>query len=683
MGEADDRKGKDGTPTRVQFHISPTRDDPNQEGVFDFSKLSLAARDSSDHTWPPKTCASNVEGTMGTGEIGDFSRHPILHFIRDNIIGGDMVVEGPYGRRQVIYCDYTASGRSLSFIEDYIRDFVYPFYGNTHTTTSITSKQTTAFREQSKEIIRRCVNASDDDVVIFTGSGTTGAIHKLAWGLDLHRPDVARNTVVLIGPYEHHSNILPWKELGTTIVRIKQTKHGQVDLVHMEEELQKHRDENRFLIAALSAASNVTGIITDTDKVTELVHKYGGLSVWDYATAAAYLKIDMNTSEKSYKDAVFLSPHKFVGGPGTPGLLIAKKSVFRNPVPDHCGGGTVLFVTRETHLYLKDIESREEGGTPAIIESIRAGLVFQLKEAVSTDLIDVREEVLCQKAYEVWSQNKNIIILGSRSARRLPIFSFIIQHPESGKFLHHNFIATLLNDLYGIQARGGCACAGPYAEDLLGISEPLAQKFVWFLVDHSDNNNGESCKMASLEIMKPGFTRLNLPYFFDDDTIDYVIAAVDIVAQHGWKLLPQYTFDPEKGSWWHTKFSEMGTCEMLSLHDLKYSEHGFINSRRPPPTSLHLDLEAMLDESDRAIQFSEAGDGVLSVGPDSLDNLIPADRQSLKWFLTPREAYEHLTGGIFRSLEDHKKTRTPFRPHRNFSSQFSHDSSCSSTSDIS
>jgi len=185
---------------------------------------------------------------------------------------------------------------------------------------------------------------------------------------------------VFVGPFEHHSNILPWKETGAKIVRINDNEEGTVDMDMLEENLKKYRLAEYNMYVAFSAASNVTGILTDTVAVAELCHKYGALSFWDYASAGPYLNIDVNPTQNGYKDAIFLSPHKFVGGTGTSGLLIAKKSVFKNPVPGGCGGGTVLFVTRDTHLYLKDIEEREEGGTPAIVESIRAGMVFQLKQ---------------------------------------------------------------------------------------------------------------------------------------------------------------------------------------------------------------------------------------------------------------------------------------------------------------
>ncbi|XP_014661429.1 PREDICTED: probable cysteine desulfurase isoform X2 [Priapulus caudatus] len=523
------------TRTRSCFYIEH---DPD-------SQANIASKnDGNNGSNPSMKCddVEDVQGEKGSSEDSDVEEDApcenLLEYIDLNVIGHDTVFEGPFGLRTVIYCDYTASGRPLKFIEEYIMHYVYALYANTHTTTSITSRQTTQFRHEARDIIKKCVNASEQDVVIFTGSGTTGAIHKLISALQLNNNMTAYNTVVIVGPYEHHSNILPWKESGVRkIVRIPDTSKGQVDLYDLERQLQTWKEEGLQIITAFSAASNVTGIVTDTVAVGELVHKYGGLCFWDYATAAPYLKIDMNPTETGYKDAMFCSPHKFVGGPGSPGVLIAKKHLFRNPVPHGCGGGTVLFVTRDTHLYLQDIEMREEGGTPAIIESIRAGMVFQLKHEVGTDVIEEREDELCRKAFAAWKRNPNMRILGSHTSRRLPIFAFLVFNQETGKFLHHNFISVLLNDLYGIQARGGCACAGPYAQDLLGIDEDMAREFTEFL--SQTPKDGETTLKQALEIMKPGFVRLNLPYFFPDDVVDFVLDAVDMVCTYGWKLLPQ------------------------------------------------------------------------------------------------------------------------------------------------
>lgn len=240
-------------------------------------------------------------------------------------------------------------------------------------------------------------------------------------------------------------------------------------------------------VGTFSACSNVTGLLVNTNRVTELMHLYGGLAFWDYAAGAPYLPMDMNPRSDSskegaaYKDGMFCSPHKFVGGPGSPGLLVAKKRLFTNAIPHGTGGGTVVYVSKKKHSYTKDVESREEGGTPGIIEAIRAGLVFQLKSSLGLDNIQKRETYLARKGINQLHGNPNIILLGSKVSPRVPILSFAVRHPVSKKLVHHNFIALLLSDLFGIQARGGCACAGPYAQDLLGIAEDVAEGKNYFL----------------------------------------------------------------------------------------------------------------------------------------------------------------------------------------------------------
>ncbi|GAB1608921.1 probable cysteine desulfurase isoform X1, partial [Argonauta hians] len=569
--------------------------------------------------------------------------NPVCKTLKENVIGNDLIVNGPYGPVKVIYCDYTASGRSMKFIEDYINDYVRPFYGNTHTTTSIVSRQTTKFRDEARQVIRTCVNANEEDVVIFCGAGCTGAIHKLIGGLDIQEEEKEK-TVVLIGPYEHHSNILPWQELGLEIRRVREDSRGCIDKDNLEELLKSFSDRNYQILTAFSAASNVTGILTDTVAIARLVHQYEAYSFWDFASAGPYVNIDMNPAPDATKDAVFLSPHKFLGGPGTPGLLVAKKRMFRNPVPTTVGGGTVLYVTRDSHLYVKDIESREEGGTPAIIESIRAGLIFKLKEDIGTDLIAKRDEELCIRAFQLF-RHRQLMLLGRTEPRRLPIFSFIVRVPVKGKFLHHNFVSVLLNDLFGIQARGGCACAGPYAQMLLGISENLANVFTRFI-----NNKDRCTAWTPLEVMKPGFTRLNLPFFYDDTTIDYILRAVKMVADYGWQLLPLYKCDPKTGAYTHQKFEKHYGSTAFSLNDIKLKGDKFVNTN-PRLSTLKMDyqLHDILHEAYQFIQDAqrELKQQSQSQPPDAdaddpIDQLIPEKLRRLRWFLTANEALEQL-----------------------------------------
>lgn len=556
----------------------------------------------------------------------------LIQTIRLAVIGRDEVVDGPFGPRRVTYADYTASGRALSFIEDYIREAVLPLYANTHTESSGTGLQTTRFREEARDMVRSCVGATDEHAVLFCGSGMTGAIDRLIGVLGIRIPchledryrlssriPAQERPIVFIGPYEHHSNELPWRESIADVVTIPEDADGLIDLDVLEEELKKSA-ARELKIGSFSAASNVTGIISDVRAISILLHRYGALSFWDFAAAAPYVAISMTPAasgpdaDLAYKDAIYLSPHKFIGGPGTPGVLVARKELFRNRVPVVPGGGTVAFVNPVDHVYLEDVEHREEGGTPAIVESIRAGLVFQLKNFVGTETIKRREEVMTNRAIESWTANPNIEILGNPQADRLSIVSFVVRHGD--RYLHHNFVVAVLNDLFGVQSRGGCSCAGPYGHRLLGIDLDKSHEF--------EREIARGC-----EGIKPGWVRVNFNYFISDQVIEFILDAVHFVANEGWRLLPHYRFEPATALWRHRRpLSD----PPLSLHDIDYSS-GAMEYRRRSQVHSDGDLAGYLEEARQILTAIEAAGPPEPLGAP----LVTEDFEHLRWFPLPDE----------------------------------------------
>ncbi|MGH3019875.1 MAG: aminotransferase class V-fold PLP-dependent enzyme [Gaiellaceae bacterium] len=561
----------------------------------------------------------------------------LIDRIRESVIGDDTVLDGPFGPRRLVYTDYTASGRSLSFVEDFIRAEVLPLYANTHTEASATGLQTTRLREDARGIVHRAVGGGKDDVVVFTGSGATGAIDRLLrilnltvpvdfderYGLSASIPAAAR-PVVFVGPFEHHSNELPWRESIADVVVIRADEDGRFDIDHLEEELERHA-ERPFMIGSFSAASNVTGILTDVDAVSILLHRHGALACWDYAAAGPYLPIDMNAiadcedGRLAYKDAVFLSPHKFPGGPGTPGVLVAKRHLFENRVPALPGGGTVAYVTPEHQTYHSDPVHREEGGTPAIVESVRAGLVFSLKEAVGAGTIKKLEEGFAQRALDSWTRNPRILVLGNPELPRLSIVSLGILYPRPARpvgMLHSNFVVALLDDLFGIQARSGCFCAAPYVHRLLDF-------------DAATSAAHEAEVMRGHAGVKLAFTRLSFNYFLSETVFEYLVDAVHFLADHGWKLLPLYRFDPATGLWHHR---DRPRQPRVTLDDLSFAP-GALGSIRRRATAKESVLPGYLTEARRIVAAVEAQ-------PPAVDSPRPVSAQfeRLRWFPLPHEA---------------------------------------------
>jgi selenocysteine lyase/cysteine desulfurase len=543
---------------------------------------------------------------------------PLLRRIRESVIGDDQVMVGPFGARRVTYADYTASGRAVGFLEDFLRTQVLPRYANTHTESSGTGLQTTRLREDARRIVHEAVGGDPDTAVIFAGSGSTGAIAKLVGILGLRIPSAlddryrlsqqipaAERPVVFIGPFEHHSNELPWRESIADVVMIPEDPDGHIDQAFLADQLREYA--NRPLrIGSFSAASNVTGILSDVAGISALLHEHGALAFWDYAAAAPYVELSMDGI-----DAMYLSPHKLIGGPSTPGVLVVRRTLLTNRVPDVPGGGTVAYVNPVDHRYLDDPVQREEGGTPAIVEAIRAGLVFQLKDAVGIDVIRAHEEDYLHRAVAAWQDEPTIEILGNITAERLSIVSFVVKTP-SGRHLHHNFVVTLLNDLFGIQSRGGCSCAGPYGHRLLGIDLDRSHEF-------------EQEIASGCEGIKPGWVRVNFNYFISETTFQYVVEAVRLVARHGWRLLGHYRFDVARGLWHHRD----GLVEPpLRLDQISYSDDGDM---------VHPHHDDTAPESALADYLKQGEEIMLTAtpAPDDAPTGVSEEFEHLRWFDLP------------------------------------------------
>lgn len=443
------------------------------------------------------------------------------------IIGDGIMIPGAAGDVPLVYADYVASGRGLRQVEDYIATKVLPFYANSHTEASYCGAYVTQLRRAARQEIARLTRCSAQDAVIFAGAGATAGLNRL---VSLFGVNEARNPVVFIGPYEHHSNILPWRESKAKVVEIPEAAAGGIDLAALQQALEQYADSD-LLVGSFSAASNVTGIVTEPDPISRMMHAAGGLVIWDYAGAGPYVPISMAGESGAHKDAVVVSPHKFPGGPGASGVLLVNRSAVRRRSPSWPGGGTVSFVSPWGHEYSDDLSAREEAGTPNVIGDIRAALVFLVKEAVGAANIATTEARFAAMARAGWADNPQLSLLGHPKAHRLPIFSFTVRG-ASGAPVHQQLFTRMLSDHYGIQARGGCACAGPYAHRLLGIEQPQSEALFAAL-------------QSGKELQKPGWVRLNFSYLMADETVQYIIDSVNDLTLRAEDLAPRYLADPK------------------------------------------------------------------------------------------------------------------------------------------
>ncbi|WP_287885379.1 aminotransferase class V-fold PLP-dependent enzyme [Paracoccus sp. (in: a-proteobacteria)] len=440
-----------------------------------------------------------------------------MQVIHDGVIGRDAVIDGPFGPRRMIYADYIASGRALRPIEEWVMENVLPWYANSHTEASHCGGTMTRMRRAAREAIGLCTHAGAEHAVIFTGSGATQGINRL-----VHLMAAGPGTTVLLGPYEHHSNILPWRESGAEVVTIPEAATGGPDLAALRAALARVEGP---VIGSFSAASNVTGTLTDVAAVTRILKAAGAKVVWDHAGGAPYLPIDMRLG----MDAVVISPHKFIGGPGASGITILRRDAVVADRPTLPGGGTVRFVSPENHDYAQSLEAREEGGTPNVIGDIRAALVFLTKAAVGQDAIDARNAEWLALGMARLRHHPRIELLGNPDAPRLPFFSFRIRDGQGG-YIHQQLATRMLSDLYGVQARGGCACAGPYVHHLLGLGA-------------GDSARLRAAILAGDEIEKPGFVRLNLCWAAPCTEIEAILDAVCDLADQAADHLAHYRCD--------------------------------------------------------------------------------------------------------------------------------------------
>ncbi|MCK9279849.1 MAG: aminotransferase class V-fold PLP-dependent enzyme [Melioribacteraceae bacterium] len=437
---------------------------------------------------------------------------------RDNIIGIDHEFNSPYGTKKIIYADWIASGRLYSPIENIMNEKFAPFVGNTHSESSITGTSMTLAYKEARNIIKKHVNAGADDILLFVGSGMTSAVNKFQRILGFKiceqlnkftNVPLEYKPIVFITHMEHHSNQTSWIETIADVEVIEPDSQGLIDLNHLEELLQKYKTR-KIKIGSFTAASNVTGIQTPYYEMAKLMHENDGLCFVDFAASAPYVDIDMNPGDPLKRlDAIFFSPHKFLGGPGTSGVLIFNSNLYHKLIPDHPGGGTVEWTNPwGTHQYIKDIEMREDGGTPGFLQAIKAALCVKLKEEIKSENIIKREEELLKIAMQRLKANHKIHILANDIEHRLGILSFYVED------IHYNLMVTLLNDKFGIQVRGGCSCAGTYGHYLLHV-DPTRSKRITDKINQGDLSE------------KPGWVRLSLHPTMTDVELQFILDGID------------------------------------------------------------------------------------------------------------------------------------------------------------
>jgi len=462
---------------------------------------------------------------------------------RNQIVGYQQFFQTPYGQQRLLYADWTASGRLYAPIEHRLSEELGPYVGNTHTETTETGKAMTLAYHKAQKIIKSHVNANANDVLLLAGTGMTGAVNRLQrilglrlpekWSPLCNIPEIER-PVVFVTHMEHHSNHTSWLETIATVECILPDEQGLVNLHNLEQLLDKYQDR-QVKIASVTACSNVTGVQTPYHEIARMMHRHGGLCFVDFACSAPYIKIDMHPEqdEEAKLDAIYFSPHKFLGGPGTPGVLIFDSKLYTNKVPDCPGGGTVAWTNPwGEHRFWDDIEAREDGGTPAFLQTIKAAMAIQLKELMNPEKMLLREKELLEILFTGLKKIDKLHILAENIEDRLGVISFYIED------LHYNLGVRILNDRFGIQVRGGCSCAGTYGHFLLNIPESISHN-ITHQIDEGDLSN------------KPGWIRASIHPVMTNEEVVFLVSAIKQLAIHHKEWGKDYTYNSHTNEFCH------------------------------------------------------------------------------------------------------------------------------------
>jgi selenocysteine lyase/cysteine desulfurase len=496
-----------------------------------------------------------------------------IHFsrFRKNIIGIDSEIETPDGFKKLIYADWIASGRFYKPIEKRISEDIGPMVGNTHSESSATGIAMTNAYHLSQRIIKRHVNANDNDVLLFTGAGMTSAISKLQRILGLKIPEQAKNycsfakgeiyrcktsddinrPVVFLTHLEHHSNHTSWLETIADVVLLEPDSNLRVNTESLKKEIVRYKNRS-LLIGSFSACSNVTGYTPPYFELARIMHEYNGYCFIDFAASAPYVEINMHPEDKMEQlDAIFFSPHKFLGGPGSAGVLVFNKNLYKNITPDTPGGGTVKWTDRwGGHSYISDIEVKEDGGTPGFLQGIKAALAIKLKEQMGIDKIHEREKELIELGFSELKKIKGLHLLAENITERLGVFSFYVDK------IHHNLLTKLLSDRFGVQVRGGCSCAGTYGHFLLNVDFKLSKEIT---------DRIESGDLS----LKPGWVRLSLHPTMTNNELLFIIDSIKKCIEMSTEWEKDYHYDIHTNEFYHRQFHVKEISAVEKWFDLK------------------------------------------------------------------------------------------------------------------